>query len=167
MMPSLVEIARYLQLKGRPLEGELLERTRELLAEAPIVPRSVWAVEGDAIYLAGTIGGEFDCWQRKVALFGATDALIAQAIGAAAVEQVMDVVEAEAKAAVPGDWGPRRSPGYGNMALSESAKILAKLNSVRNIGIVCTPEYSLLPTKSVTAILRLFDFCGRGKKKGI
>lgn len=151
---SLEEVARYMRNGGRPLEGDLLRRVGRLADEAPIVPRSVWCAEGDLIYLAGTIGGEFDRWQRRLAVLSAVDALASQAIGAAAVEQVMDAVEAEAKAAVGGTWGPRRSPGYGEMPLADSVTILGKLDATRRIGVTCTADYLLLPAKSVTAICR-------------
>lgn len=146
------EVARYMLNGGRSLEGRLLARVKRLLAEAPVDPKGVWCVDGDRICLAGTIGGAFDRWQRRLGLLSAVDALVSQAIGAAAVELVMDEVEAEAKAALGGSWGARRSPGYGEMPLSASREILAKLDASRRIGIVCTADHLLLPSKSVTAI---------------
>ena len=149
-----VEVARYMKSGAKPLEGELLKRVKTLIAEAPIDARGVWKAEGDAIYLCGTIGSRFDQWQRKLSVLGATDALIAQAIGAAAVESVMDRLEAEAKVANPGDWNIRRSPGYGTMPLADSAKIIEKLDATKRIGVAVTEDYLLVPTKSVTAICR-------------
>ena len=149
-----VEVARYMKSGAKPLEGELLKRVKTLIAEAPIDARGVWKAEGDAIYLCGTIGSRFDQWQRKLSVLGATDALIAQAIGAAAVESVMDRLEAEAKAANPGDWNTRRSPGYGTMPLADSVKIIEKLDATKRIGVAVTEDYLLVPTKSVTAICR-------------
>ena len=150
-----VEVARYMKSGAKPLEGGLLERVKTLIAEAPIDARGVWKAEGDAIYLCGTIGSRFDQWQRRLSVLGATDALIAQAIGAAAVEAVMDRLEAEAKAANPGEWGVRRSPGYGVMPLSDSAKIVGKLDATRRIGVAVTEDHLLVPTKSVTAVCSL------------
>lgn len=148
----LEEVARYMKTGGRPLEGVLLERVKTLVAEAPIDARGIWEAEGDAIYLCGTIGSRYDVWQRGVSVRSATDALIAQAIGAAAVEAVMDSIEAEAKSATPGSWDIRRSPGYGPMPLSDSASILARLDATKRIGVSCTSDYLLVPTKSVTAV---------------
>ena len=148
----LAEVIRYMKAGAKPLEGGLLELVKALIAEAPIDARGVWKTEKDAIYLCGTIGIRFDLWQRRLSVLGATEALIAQSIGAAAVEQVMDAVEAEAKAATPGEWGARRSPGYGSMPLSDSAKILAKLDATRRIGVAVTKDYFLVPVKSVTAV---------------
>lgn len=148
-----VEVARYMKSGAKPLEGELLERVKTLIAEAPIDARGVWKAEGDAIYLCGTIGSRFDQWQRRLSVLGATDALIAQAIGAAAVEAVMDRIETEAKAENPGEWGVRRSPGYGAMPLSDSARIIAKLDATKRIGVAVTEDDLLVPIKSVTAVL--------------
>ena len=149
-----VEVARYMKSGAKPLEGALLARVKTLIAEAPIDARGVWKAEGDAIYLCGTIGSRFDQWQRRLSVLGATDALIAQAIGAAAVESVMDRLEAEAKAANPGDWNIRRSPGYGTMPLADSAKIIEKLDATKRIGVAVTDDCLLVPTKSVTAVCR-------------
>lgn len=148
-----VEVARYMKSGAKPLEGALLERVKTLIAEAPVDARGVWKAEGDAIYLCGTIGSRFDQWQRRLSVLGATDALIAQAIGAAAVEAVMDRIETEAKAENPGEWGVRRSPGYGAMPLSDSARIIAKLDATKRIGVAVTEDDLLVPIKSVTAVL--------------
>lgn len=157
-----VEVARYMKSGAKPLEGALLARVKTLIAEAPIDARGVWKVEGDVIYLCGTIGSRFDQWQRRLSVLGATDVLIAQAIGAAAVEAVMDKLEAEAKVSAPGDWTVRRSPGYGVMPLSDSAKIIGKLDATKRIGVACTADFLLVPTKSVTALCsRRFVECRR------
>lgn len=145
------DVAPYLKLGGSPLDGALRRQVEWAIAEAPIDTRGVWKAEGDVIYLCGTIGARFDQWQRKVSVMSATDALISQAIGAAAVEAVMDSLEAEATSATPGDWETRRSPGYGATPLSESAVILEKLEATKRIGVACTDEFLLVPAKSVTA----------------
>lgn len=146
------EVARYMKLGAQSLEGELLARVRKLIAEAPVDARGVWCAEDDRLLLCGTIGARFDQWQRRLSVGGATDALISQAIGATAVEAVMDVLEAEAKAETPGTWGQRRSPGYGAMPLSDSAAILTRLDATKRIGVACTADFLLVPTKSVTAV---------------
>lgn len=148
------EIARYMRMGGAALEGDLLHRVEVLAAEAPIVPRSVWSREGDKVYLCGTIGAAFDAWQRRLALFSSVDALIAQAIGTTAIEQVMDDVEAEVRPTLNAGETllPRRSPGYGKMPLSLSREILDRLEAPHKIGVSLTDSLLLLPSKSVTAI---------------
>lgn len=148
------EIGRYMRMGTMPLEGELLRRVETLVAESPIQPRSVWKREGDRVYLCGTIGAAFDAWQRRLSLFSSADALMAQAIGTTAIEQVMDDLEAEIRPTLrEGEkLQPRRSPGYGKMPLSLSREILDQLEASHKVGVTLTDSLLLLPSKSVTAI---------------
>jgi hypothetical protein len=150
---SLAEIARYLHTGGTRPEGALAERVRALAAEAPLEPRGVYMRDGGRFLLCGTVGRAFDSWQRRLSLSGAADALIAQAIGAAAVEKTMDSLEEEIKTILaPGEsLAPRRSPGYGRSELSMNLEILRKLDAARRIGVSATDSFTLVPSKSVTA----------------
>ena len=137
-------------------------RRAELEREAPIVPRSVWKRtrfgESDVIFLCGTIGAEFDAWQRRLSVLSAADALLSQQIGLAAVEKVMDEVEKEVKMKVEGEGlklRPRRSPGYGDLPLELSRTIISELDAPRKIGVSITESALLVPSKSVTAICEI------------
>ena len=141
---------------------EVDARRTELEREAPIVPRSVWKrtrFNGtEAVLLCGTIGAEFDVWQRRLSVLSAADAYLSQQIGLAAVEKVMDGLENEVKARVEGEGlelRPRRSPGYGDLPLSLSRAILAELDAPRRIGVFLTDSNLLVPSKSVTAICEI------------
>ena len=139
---------------------EVRARRAELEREAPIVPRSVWKRirfgESDVIFLCGTIGAEFDAWQRRLSVLSAADALLSQQIGLAAVEKVMDEVEERARKEVEGrKLKPRRSPGYGDLPLSLSRTILDELDAPRKIGVSITDSNLLVPSKSVTAICEI------------
>ena len=149
--------------------------------EAPIVPRSVWKRtrlgDKDVVFLCGTIGAEFDAWQRRLSVLSAADALLSQQIGLAAVEKVMDELEERAREEVEGTRGqgtgdreqgtgnrergtanrlkPRRSPGYGDLPLALSRTILAELDAPRKIGVSITDSNLLVPSKSVTAICEI------------
>ena len=154
------EILRYAGFRGKTaaVPTELSRRLDELLRAAPISPRSTFKRIGDELLLVGTIGADFDRWHRRLALTSAADALLAQAIGAAAVEAVMDALEARAKASVASrgeNFGPRRSPGYGEMPLARSAEILEKTGGTAATGVHCTADFLLVPSKSVTAVCRL------------
>ena len=129
-------------------------RQAELAHEAPIAVRRRWCREGDRVYLCGTLGSEFDRWQRALAAVSAADAYFAQRIGLDAVERVMDELEAEARRSLePGErLERRRSPGYGEMPLSMSREILEKLDATRQLGVSLTESELLVPSKSVTAI---------------
>ena len=127
---------------------------KELAAEAPIRPRGIFLRDGDRFLLCGTIGAEFDVWQRRVSLLSAADALFSQQIGLEAVEKVMDDLEAEIRGVLaPGErLQPRRSPGYGEMPLELSREILVKLDAPKRIGVSLTDANLLVPSKSVTAV---------------
>ena len=74
----------------------------------------------------------------------------------AAVEQMDQQVKAAAAAhGLAGNW--RFSPGYGDCPLSAQRSIVAALNATRLIGLTVTPTSLLMPTKSVTAVIGLFD----------
>lgn len=137
------------------------KRLQELKAMAPIKPRGIWergTLSGhDVFFLCGTIGQEFDIWQRRVSLMSASDAYFSQKIGLDAVEAVMDEIESQIKdALLEGERiRPRWSPGYGDHPLSLSIEILNKLNASKRIGVSITETMLLVPSKSVTAICEI------------
>ena len=141
---------------------EVTARRAALEREAPVVPRSIWKrtrLKGaDVVFLCGTIGAEFDAWQRRLSVLSAADALLSQQIGLDAVERVMDELEKKSKAEVEVEGRkllPRRSPGYGDLPLSLSRTILAELDAPRKIGVSITDSNLLVPSKSVTAICEI------------
>ena len=146
---------------------EVSARRAALEREAPIVPRSVWKRtrlgDKDVVFLCGTIGAEFDAWQRRLSVLSAADALVSQQIGLVAVEKVMDELEERAREEVEGNreegtgnrLKPRRSPGYGDLPLALSRTILAELDAPRKIGVSITDSNLLVPSKSVTAICEI------------
>lgn len=141
---------------------EVTARRAALEREAPIVPRSVWKRtrlgDKDVVFLCGTIGAEFDAWQRRLSVLSAADALLSQQIGLDAVEAVMDGLEKEVKVKVEGEGlklKPRRSPGYGDLPLELSRKIINCLDATKKIGVSITDSDLLVPSKSVTAICEI------------
>lgn len=150
---SFEEIAVYLSCGGKA-NRELRRRTMELAAEAPLQPRGIFLRDGDKFLLCGTIGGAFERWHRRLSAVSAADALIAQAIGTAAVEKTMDALELEISSTLPSGetLGPRRSPGYGKMKLAMNREIIERLDAAKRIGVSFTDSMTLLPSKSVTAV---------------
>ena len=133
-------------------------RIAELERAAPIRPHGVWMRDDDRVLLCGTIGAEFDVWQRRLSLTSAADALFSQRIGLDAVERVMDGLEEAARKEVEAEGRslkPRRSPGYGDLPLGLSRTILAKLDAMKRIGVSITDSDLLVPSKSVTAICEI------------
>ena len=108
--------------------------------------------------MCGTLGAEFDLWQRRLAATSAADAFFSQQIGLEAVEAEMDRLEAEARLAVAAEGmelRPRRSPGYGELPLELSRTILEALDATKRLGVGLTDSWLLVPSKSVTAICEL------------
>lgn len=123
----------------------------------PIARRGIWKREGERVYLCGTLGAEFDRWQRARAAVSAAEGYAAQMLGLEEVEKLMDSLEAEARASLaPGErLAPRRSPGYAELPLSLSREILAKLDATKRLGVTLTDSLLLAPSKSVTAICQV------------
>lgn len=141
---------------------EVKARRAELERAAPIVPRRAWRLATwngrEVVFLCGTIGAEFDAWQRRLSALSAADALLSQEIGLAAVEKVMDDLENGIRAELGGEGRrllPRKSPGYGDLPLSLSREILRELDAPRRIGVSITDSDLLVPSKSVTAVCEL------------
>ena len=141
---------------------EVALRRAELEREAPIAARSTWMrtrLKGvEVVFLCGTIGAEFDAWQRRLSVTSAADALLSQQIGLAAVEKLMDELENEVKVKVEGEGlklRPRRSPGYGDLPLELSREIINCLDATKRIGVSITDSNLLVPSKSVTAICEI------------
>lgn len=136
------------------LSPEAETRCRELRVAAPICRRGVWRRFGNRVYLCGTIGSEFDVWQRRLSVLSAADALFSQRIGLEEVESVMDGLEREASSSLLAGERllPRRSPGYAELPLTLSVEIVEKLDAARKIGVSVTESLLLVPSKSVTAV---------------
>lgn len=74
----------------------------------------------------------------------------------AAVEEMDAAAKRDAAAfGLAGNW--RFSCGYGDCPLTAQPKIVSALNAGRLIGLTVTPSGLLLPSKSVTAMIGLFD----------
>lgn len=138
---------------------EVNARRAELEREAPVSARSAWCrsrlAGKDVVLLCGTIGSEFDTWQRRLSALSAADALISQRIGLDAVEKVMDEMEKRLRKEVEVEGRKlklRRSPGYGDLPLELSREIINRLDATKKIGVSITDSNLLVPSKSVTAI---------------
>lgn len=108
----------------------------------------------EACLMCGTIGTEFDTFMRKAAALSGADALIAQAIGTAAIERLMDRVEDEIRKELrPGETlTSRYSPGYGDFPLAAQRTVIRLLDASRKAGISLTDTLLMVPSKSVSAI---------------
>lgn len=173
------EVLRYLYMGGRAPDDALASRIDELRAKAAreIHARRVWRrfpmeelarllplrgtverhLEGcHAAFLAcGTLGAQFDAFQRRQAAASGAAGLIVQAIGAAAIEQWMDATEdvLRNELASGETLVPRYSPGYGDFPLAAQQPLLALLDAPLKAGVSLTAASLMVPTKSVSAII--------------
>lgn len=102
-----------------------------------------------AMLFCATCGVFFD---RKIAqsALEPASAVLWDAVGTAAIEQLCDELCAEKKTV-----RPRFSPGYGDLPLTFQKEFLQWLNAARLLGVGLTDSLLMTPTKSVTAIAAL------------
>ena len=110
--------------------------------------------------LACTLGAASEREMRKLGALSATDELLYGAACSALVEAAANAAEAHVvtQAAARGlhtNW--RFSPGYGDLPLSIQPEFLRTLDATRRMGIVVNAGGLMVPTKSVTAVVGLFD----------
>ena len=114
----------------------------------------------EAALMACTLGAESERELRKLASLSPTDELLYSAAGSALVEAAANAAEARivADAAARGlRTNFRYSPGYGDLPLSIQPEFIKTLDATRRVGIVVNPGGLMVPTKSVTAVVGLFD----------
>ena len=181
------EVLRYLLWHGMDLSTEMedaLARGEERLRRLA-EPRVVWRVfdyaPGDAlggtayrpagedvrvhlaecdrvILLAATLGAGVELAQRQLRLRDMGEALLLDAFGSAAVENVCDnLCEDLAAKFAPRHLTDRFSPGYGDLPLGEQAWFFRLLDMNRRLGVSLTDSGLMLPQKTVTAFVGVSD----------
>ena len=114
----------------------------------------------EAVIFAATIGIEVDRLIRRAQVSMMARAMILQAAGAAAVEAYCDRIEEDVvREAQERGFGTRTrySPGYGDFPIEHQPKILSLLDASRKTGITLTDGYLMIPSKSVTAVIGIYD----------
>lgn len=181
------EMLRYLRYGGGVIPEETEEALRQgeerLLRAAR--PRAVWRafgyrpdealegtdfrLEGDdirafladcdqVILLAATLGAEPDLLQKQLRLRDMSAAVILDAAGSAAIENVCDNLCADLAAAfAPRHLTERFSPGYGDMPLSQQSGFFRLLDISRRLGVSLTDSDLMVPQKTVTAVVGVSD----------
>ena len=123
---------------------------------------------GSALLFAATLGAGID---RLMQEFAASDLPLAaalQACAASLLESAADEAQAEYEKPVSARdlyFRPRFSPGYGDFSLAHQPDILRMLDAQKRIGLFCTKNNMLTPTKSITAVIGISDRPG-GVKAG-
>ena len=110
------------------------------------------------ILMAATLGSEVERLIRRAQLGRMGDAVILDACGSAAIENVCDnLCEDLADELRPRCLTDRFSPGYGDMPLAEQAELFRVLDVMRRIGVSLSESGLMLPQKSVTALIGVSD----------
>lgn len=110
--------------------------------------------------LAVTLGINAEREILKFQQFDMVSAVIADAVFDAYIESAADGVETEIvsfakKQGLYPNW--RFSPGYGDFPIETQKGIADVLNLSKTIGLTVTESNILIPRKSVTAVIGLFD----------
>lgn len=179
---DLEQALRYLGCRGaasEELRAELAQCAEKLCAAAR--PRTVWrlfsrrpdgSLEGSAfhpqgqaiarhlqdcgavILLAASLGAEVERLIRRAQRDNMSEALLLDALGSAAIENVCDGLCAElAERMRPRYLTERFSPGYGDFPLEQQRELFAALDVSRRIGVSLSEGGVMLPQKSVTALV--------------
>lgn len=110
------------------------------------------------ILMAATLGANVDRLINQMMLNDLADATILDACASADIERVLDETESEIFKSLTNEFLTMRfSPGYGDVPLEESAKIIDALQTAKKIGVSATKGSMHIPIKSVTAIIGISD----------
>lgn len=114
----------------------------------------------EIILFTATIGIEVDRFIQRYTNISPVRSVIAQAAGAAAIEEWCDVLCSRfAERALDENrfLRPRFSPGYGDLPLEIQKRIFEVLDCSRKIGVTLTDGFLMMPSKSVSAIIGVSD----------
>ncbi len=112
------------------------------------------------ILFAATIGHGMDRLIKAQSLVSPAKAVCLQAIGSERVESLCDTLNDELKEQYKKqgfNLKPRFSPGYGDLPLSLQREIFSALNCRKLLGISLGENLMMTPSKSVTAIIGVYE----------
>ena len=112
------------------------------------------------LLLAVTLGFACERLLRQTACVHAVQGLMADACASSMVENAAEVFSntlAYEVASQGFTCGKRFSPGYGDFPLSVQPAFLETLGATKTLGIQVTPGDLMVPTKSITAVIPLFE----------
>lgn len=146
----------------RKFDIELKEDGRIVMPYGELISRDLSKnLNGcNSVYImAATIGPQFDRELKKLYLRSMAEAAYMQAVGAAAVENLTDQLNAYIKKLETESGNmvkPRYSPGFGDYTLDNQIGIFKVLDPFKMTGITLMDTLIMSPEKSVTAIIGVF-----------
>lgn len=112
----------------------------------------------EAVFMAATLSSHTDMLISKAGAVSITDALIADTLASAGIEQICNKAELLIGQELKDKYITWRfSPGYGDLPIELQEDFLSLLDAQRKIGLTVTDSSMLIPTKSVTAIIGISD----------
>ena len=112
------------------------------------------------IVLAATLGQKSEMLLRRAQITGMADAVILDSCASSAIESICEQLNQDLKSDYEARGlflTDRYSPGYGDMPLSMQTELCALLQTEKRIGLTVSPGLTLIPSKSVTAIIGISD----------
>ena len=112
------------------------------------------------VLLAATLGIEVERQIRSYSLTTMSKSVILDACCTEYVEKICDLAECQIEQETEKEgftMNRRFSPGYGDLPLTIQPDFLAVLEADRRLGIQLSETLLMIPRKSVTAIIGLFD----------
>ena len=110
------------------------------------------------VLLAATLGIEVERQVRRYELSELTKAFVLDAACVTYIEKICDLAEVDIDTQFSDRVLNRRfSPGYGDLSLEVQPQFLKTLGADRQLGLTLTENYLMIPRKSITAILGLFE----------
>ncbi len=112
-----------------------------------------------AALIAATLGSGVDMLLRRSQTEDMSDAVVLDACASVEIERVIGLTEVGIMGSIsPEEYLTMRfSPGYGDVPLDESHKIISALSADRKIGLKLTATNMLVPVKSVTAVIGISE----------
>lgn len=119
------------------------------------------------VFFAATLGAEAEMLLRRAQVTNMGDAVLLDACGSAAIENVCDNFCADLAAAeAPMCLTERFSPGYGDLPLAQQGEFCRLLDVTRRIGVTLTDSGLMIPQKSVTALLGVSPVPVNDRRRG-
>ena len=112
------------------------------------------------VMFAATVGVEMDRLIARYSRLRPAKAELLDALGSERIEALCDAFCEALAAEKRGEdllTAPRFSPGYGKLPLTAQRELIALLDAPRKIGLTLNESLLMSPTKSVTAIVGIYE----------